>query len=110
MFRALIEGTFPADHRRLAVARRGATMEQLLERMAALESTVQELQAQRQELREREKRARLRLRRWQAMAGALVLTALLLAPMQRVSAQSPADLQAQINALAKALSQESQAR
>jgi hypothetical protein len=62
-------------------------MERLVERMTALESTVEELRAQRQVLQERERSAHRRLRLWQGVAGALVVAGLLLAPTGGVIAQ-----------------------
>jgi hypothetical protein len=62
-------------------------MDRLLDRVAALESSLQEVRDERRRLEHYARSARRRLRFWQGIAGALAITALLLAPVRRVTAQ-----------------------
>src|SRR5262245_60340727 len=94
------------------------TTDSWLDRMTALEGTLQELQDQRRGLEQRERLMRVRLRLWQGAVGALLLAGLLLAPTRHVTAQGQhnglaaqvAALQAQIDSLQTALNKEIAAR
>jgi hypothetical protein len=102
-------------------------MDNLLDRMAALEHTLQKVKEATKRLEQRERATRRRLRLWQSAAAALVSAALLLAPVGRVTAQgggsgnslatqvaalqtAVANLQTQVTNLQTALNNESATR
>jgi hypothetical protein len=70
------------------------TVDNLLDRMAALESSLQEMQRERCALEIREGSARRRLRLWQGIAAALALAGALALPLRTATAQQTGGLPA----------------